>query len=62
MTHTSIATSATYIATYDIHLVVLSIVIASVASYTALNLAGRVTVAQGRARKLWLAGGAILTA
>jgi methyl-accepting chemotaxis protein PixJ len=58
MTHTSIATSATYIATYDLTLVVLSIVIASVASYTALNLAGRITVAQGSARKLWLAGGA----
>jgi len=58
MTHTSIATSTTYIATYDVPLVVLSIVIASVASYTALNLAGRITVTQGSARKLWLAGGA----
>ena len=45
MTHTSIARSATYIASYDLTLVVLSIVIASVASYTALNLAGRITVA-----------------
>jgi uncharacterized membrane protein len=58
MTHSSIATSATYIATYDLPLVVLSIVIASVASYTALNLAGRITVTQGSERKLWLAGGA----
>ncbi len=49
----------TYSNTYNVPLVVLSIVIASIASYTALNLAGRVTVAQGSARKLWLVGGAI---
>jgi len=48
----------TGIATYDVRLVVLSIIVASVASYTALNLAGRVTVARS-AQKLWLAGGAI---
>ncbi|MUL38497.1 response regulator [Gloeocapsopsis dulcis] len=59
MTHTSIATIVTYIATYNTQLVILSIIVASVASYTALNLAERVTVAQGSARKLWLAGGAI---
>ncbi len=47
------------IATYDVRLVVFSFVIAVIASYTALDLAGRVTAAQGRARKLWLAGGAI---
>jgi PAS domain S-box-containing protein len=45
--------------THDVRLVVLSVVIAVIASYTALDLAGRVTVAQGRARKLWLVGGAI---
>ncbi len=47
------------IATYDVRLVVLSVVIAAIASYTALNLSGRVTLAQGIARNLWLAGGAI---
>ncbi len=45
--------------THDIRLVVLSVMIAAIASYPALDLAGRVTVAQGLARRLWLAGGAI---
>lgn len=45
--------------THDLRLVILSILIAIIASYTALDLSGRVTVAQGRAQKLWLAGGAI---
>jgi PAS domain S-box-containing protein len=40
-------------------LVVLSVIIAICASYTALSLAGRVTVAQGRARLAWLLGGSI---
>src|SRR6266700_7960084 len=39
-------------------LVALSIVIAILASYAALDLARRVTAAQGRARILWLTGGA----
>ena len=47
------------IATHDIHLVILSVVIALIASYTALDLSGRVTVAQGRVRTAWLVGGAI---
>lgn len=47
------------IASYDVFLVALSLAIAVTASYTALDLAGRVTVAQGQARKLWLTGGAI---
>ena len=47
------------IATYDARLVALSIAIASIASYTALDLAGRVTVSHGQTRKLWLAGGAV---
>ncbi len=55
MTGTSIATSTTY----NWPLVVLSIIIAIIASYTALDLAGRVTVAQWRVRQLWLVGGAI---
>jgi len=47
-------------ANHDVRLVLLSVLIAIIASYTALNLAGRVTVAQGRTRTfLWLAGGAI---
>lgn len=43
---------------YDMLLVVLSIIVAIVASYTALNLAGRVTAAQGGSRTVWLLGGA----
>jgi diguanylate cyclase (GGDEF)-like protein/PAS domain S-box-containing protein len=46
-------------ATYDVRLVALSIVIAVLASYTAMDLAGRVMAVQGRERKLWVAGGAI---
>ena len=44
--------------TYNLFLVALSIVIAVIASYVALDLAGRVTASTGRARKIWLAGGA----
>jgi two-component system sensor histidine kinase/response regulator len=43
---------------HDIRLVVLSIAIAIMASGAALDLAGRVTAAQGRSRRLWLLGGA----
>ncbi|NJR75802.1 MAG: GAF domain-containing protein [Scytonema sp. CRU_2_7] len=46
--------------TYDPLLVALSIVIAIFASYTALDLTGRLTVAQGWARLAWLIGGAIV--
>ena len=46
-------------ATYNPYLVVLSAMIAILASYTALELAGRVTSSQGFTRKLWLMGGAI---
>lgn len=45
--------------TYDLRLVILSIAIAAIASYTALNLTGQVRAAKGSARKLWLTGGAI---
>ncbi|WP_414585135.1 MHYT domain-containing protein [Scytonema sp. PCC 10023] len=45
--------------TYNPTLVTLSILIAVVASYTALNLTGRVTIAYGRVRLAWLIGGAI---
>src|SRR5256886_12866583 len=44
---------------YDIGLVALSVVIAILASGAALDLANRVTAATGRARTLWLAGGAV---
>ena len=37
------------IATHEVRLVVLSVVIAVIASYTALDLAGRVTLTQDRA-------------
>jgi len=43
---------------YDYRLVVLSVAIAMFASYAALDLAGRVTVARDWARRVWLAGGA----
>ena len=43
---------------YDLTFVILSIVIAAMASYAALDLAGRVTAAAGSVRIGWLAGGA----
>src|SRR5262245_38528994 len=43
---------------YDLKLVALSLIVAAIASYTALELAGRVTASKGRASWLWLAGGA----
>ncbi len=46
------------IGSYDYILVALSVLIAILASYAALDLAGRVTSAQGKARLLWLNGGA----
>ncbi len=50
--------SATLNGSYDPLLVGLSIVIAVMASYAALDLAGRVTAASGTRRQLWLVGGA----
>ncbi len=44
---------------YSAPIVVLSILIAILASYTALDLAGRITLADGRERPAWVAGGAI---
>lgn len=46
------------LASYDLRLVVLSVMVAILASGAALDLAGRVTAAQGRVETLWLAGGA----
>src|SRR6266508_4224631 len=44
---------------YSPLLVILSVLIASAASYTALDLAGRVTASRGRERLAWLAGGSL---
>ena len=43
---------------YDYGLVTLSVVLAMVTSYATLNLAGRITTAQGRAQAIWLSFGA----
>ena len=44
--------------TYNPWLVLLSVVIASCASYVALDLGGRTAAARGRSRTMWLLGGA----
>ncbi|HEY1498338.1 MAG TPA: EAL domain-containing protein [Acidobacteriaceae bacterium] len=44
---------------YDLALVAVSLIIAVLASYTALDLASRVTAATGRAATWWLAGGSV---
>ena len=46
-------------ATYDPSLVVLSVLVAGFASYTALDLGGRVALAQGPTHRIWLAGAAL---
>lgn len=43
---------------YNIELVIISILIAVLASYTAIDMAGRVTATQGRSQIAWLASGA----
>ncbi len=43
---------------YDYGLVALSVLIAMLASYAALDLAGRLTATRGHARFIWLTGGA----
>jgi len=48
---------APLVGSYDYRLVVLSILIAILASYVGLDLAVRVTAARGRVRHPWLAGG-----
>src|SRR5579872_5975071 len=52
------STGPLLIGSYAYRLVVVSVVIAICASYAALDLAGRVTAARGKARLAWLAGGA----
>lgn len=44
---------------YSTSLVVISLCVAILASYTALDLAGRISTAKGRAVYLWIAGGAL---
>lgn len=44
---------------YDPRLVLLSIALALLASFAALDLAERVTAARGWVRRIWLSGGAI---
>jgi signal transduction histidine kinase/NO-binding membrane sensor protein with MHYT domain len=46
-------------ATYNPTLVALSVLIATVASFVALDLAGRVTAARAALRRAWLAGGSL---
>ena len=43
---------------YDYRLVALSVLIAVLASFAALDLGGRVTASRGSVRSLWLMGGA----
>ena len=44
---------------YDLSLVFISLCVAILASYTALDLAGRVSTAKGTAAALWIGGGAL---
>ena len=44
---------------YNLNLVLLSVIIAILASYAAVDLAGRMTAAQPRLRRWWLLGGAL---
>jgi diguanylate cyclase len=46
------------VSSYNLLLVALSYLVAVLASYTALDLAGRITTATGKAARWWLAGGA----
>src|ERR1700722_2341725 len=51
-------TDQTLLGSYAYGPMVLSVLIAILASYTALDLAGRVTASRGRARLVWLVAGA----
>ena len=44
---------------YDLQLVALSLIVAIIASYTALELAGRVSQTQGKSSRVWLVGGSV---
>lgn len=45
---------------WDYQLIVLSVIIAIIGSFVALDFAGRMKSSQGRSRKLWFFGGALL--
>jgi PAS domain S-box-containing protein len=47
------------VGSYDYSFVALSVVIAILAAYAALDVAGRVTSAEGRLRSVWLSGGSL---
>ena len=51
--------TAEMIGTYNYSLVFLSLIVATLASFTALDLATRIAASQGAARRAWLAGGAL---
>ena len=57
MVHT-MPSEAILAGSYDYRLVALSLLIATLASYTALDLGARVTASHGRLRFVWLTGGA----
>src|SRR5690242_260251 len=46
-------------ASYDLRLVLLSIALAILAAYTALEFAGRIRVTEGHGKSIWLTGGAV---
>jgi len=54
----SMSPAAVLIGSYDYRLVTVSVLIAILAAYAALDLAGRVTASQGLQRVAWLIGGA----
>jgi diguanylate cyclase (GGDEF)-like protein len=45
--------------TYNAWLVLISLLVAMLASYTALDMAGRITATNGRSARWWLAGGSL---
>ncbi|HZP04202.1 MAG TPA: EAL domain-containing protein [Terracidiphilus sp.] len=47
------------VGTYNVWLVLASLLIAMLASYTALDMAGRVSETQGKSARWWLAGGSV---
>ncbi|CAN0625149.1 Uncharacterized signaling protein PA1727 [Burkholderia multivorans] len=48
-----------YVGNYDPLLVLFSIIVAILASYTALDMAGRISMASARTARWWLAGGSL---
>src|SRR5437899_1981707 len=54
MTH-----EAALVGSYDYRVIALSVFIAIVSAYAALDLGGRVTASRGHLRLLWLSGGAV---